>query len=81
MADSTSSIGVTTLFVPRREERPSFYVEEPDIPEGMTCADWRRLRQLPPEPGLAVCFRAWQHRHRFRTRRREAGLGNRDKED
>ena len=34
----------------------AFYVEAPDIPEGMTCADWRRLRRPPPEPRLAVPF-------------------------
>ena len=70
MADSTTSIGMTTPIVPRWEERPSFYVEEPDIPEGMTCADWHRLRRLPPKPRLAMHFRAWQRGHR-----------NRDKED
>ena len=66
MAHPTTSISATTPILPRREERPSFYVEEPDIPEGMTCADWRRLRRLSPEPGLAVRFRKWQRRHRFR---------------
>ena len=45
MADSTTSLGVTTPIVPKQEEWPSFYVEEPDIPEGMTCATWRRRRR------------------------------------
>lgn len=33
-------------------EASPFYVDEPDIPEGMTCATWRRRRQPRKEPGL-----------------------------
>ena len=29
-----------------------FYVDEPDIPVGMTCATWRRGRRPGREPGL-----------------------------
>ena len=49
------------------------YVVEPDIPEGMTCANWRRRRQPLPEPGLLAHVGAWQRWHRLRWCRREAG--------
>ena len=45
MTGSPAITGIPTLSAATREERPSFYVDEPGIPEGMTCADWRRLRR------------------------------------
>lgn len=36
----------------------SFYVEEPDIPAGMTCAVWRRQRRPVPNRGLLAHVRA-----------------------
>ena len=39
-----------------------FYVEEPDIPEGVTCAEWRRRRselsraEAAPRPRMRPAF-------------------------
>ena len=42
------------------------YLVEPEIPEGMTCADWRRRRQPIPRLALLAHLGAWQRWHRFR---------------
>ena len=45
MTGSPGITGIPTLSAAMREER-RVYVEEPAIPEGMTCADWRRRAGL-----------------------------------
>ena len=46
--------GIATAAPPfRRASGDSpFYVEEPDIPEGVTCAEWRRRRRHLAKRGL-----------------------------
>ena len=41
-----------------------FYLVEPGIPEGMTCAEWLRRRQPLPRLGLLAHVGAWQRRQR-----------------
>ena len=36
-----------------------FYLEEPDIPETVTCAEWRRRRRRVPKRGLLAHLLAW----------------------
>ena len=43
----------------------SFYVGEPDIPAGMTCAEWRRQARSLPRLGFLAQVRAWQGWHQF----------------
>ena len=47
------------------------YLVEPEIPEGMTCGEWRRRRQPVPRLGLLAHIGARRRRHRFRGCRRE----------
>ena len=46
-------------------DRP-LYVEEPDIPDGVTCAEWRRQRESLPTRGLLAHVRAWLRWQQFR---------------
>ena len=66
MTGSPAITGIPKLSAATREERPAFYVDEPDIPDGMTCDDWRRRRRPLAAPGLVARFRWWQRRHRLR---------------
>ena len=53
---SAAAIGTDRIVAERplatRRDASPFYVDEPDIPEGMTCATWRRQRRPRREPGL-----------------------------
>ena len=53
----TRSSPITAAEAPLRSrlDASPFYVEAPDIPEGMTCATWRRRRRPRPKPGLLAC--------------------------
>ena len=42
-----------------------FYVEEPDIPEGVTCAEWRRRRQRLAKRGH-LAHLSWPRWHPLR---------------
>jgi hypothetical protein len=55
-AIGTDSIAAEPPFGSRLDSSP-FYVDEPDIPEGMTCATWGRRRQPRPKPGLLARVR------------------------
>ena len=46
--------GLATAAPPFRRAagQSPFYVEEPDIPEGVTCAEWRRPRKRVAKRGL-----------------------------
>ena len=66
MTGSPAITGIPTLSAAAREERLAFYVDEPGIPEGMTCEDWRRRRRPLAAPGLVAPLRWWQRRHRLR---------------
>jgi hypothetical protein len=54
---STAALGALATG-PSSGSRAGFYVGEPEIPEGMTCAEWRRRTRLVPRPGLFARIRA-----------------------
>ena len=43
-----------------------FYMEEPDIPEGVTCAEWRGRRRRNAKRGPLAHVRAWLRWHQLR---------------
>ena len=42
------------------------YMEEPDIPEGVTCAEWRRRRQRLAKRGRLAQVRSWLRSRQLR---------------
>ena len=59
--------GIATAAPPfrRASGHSPFYVEEPDIPEGVTCAEWRRPRQRLAKRGLRAHV-PWLRWHKLR---------------
>ena len=64
-SSTTGTVPPAPPFGPGTGSSPLDLVE-PEIPEGMTCAEWRRGRQPLPRLGLLARVGAWQPRHRSR---------------